>query len=185
MIGHRVMGVSLVHMGRFEESRGHLDHAIALYDPVEHRALASRFGSDSGVTILGFRSLAVWFLGFPETALTDAERAIEDAREIDQAATLMLALCTATWAQIFCGNYSVASSFADELVALAGENGAAGWKSMGILQQCDRSRLDWKGFGYSQKNHSRNDRTASNRTDDVHSLEIITFGKSLCRPRPS
>jgi hypothetical protein len=49
----------------------------------------------------------------------------------------MLALCTATWAQIFCGNYSVASSFADELVALAGEKGAAGLKSMGILRQCD------------------------------------------------
>jgi predicted ATPase len=126
-----------VHAGHFEESRAHLDRAIALYDLVKHRALASRFGSDSGVTILGFRSLAVWCLGFPEAALTDADRAIEDAREIGQAATLMLALCTATFTQIFCGNYSVASSFADELVALAGEKGAAWWKSMGLLQQCD------------------------------------------------
>jgi class 3 adenylate cyclase/predicted ATPase len=137
MIGHRIMGVTLVHMGHFKESRAHSDQAIGLYDPVEHRALATRFGSDSGVTILGFRSLAVWCLGFPEAALTDADHALEDAREIGQAATLMLALCTATWTQIFCGNYSVACSFADELVALAGEKGAAGWKSMGILQQCD------------------------------------------------
>jgi predicted ATPase len=49
----------------------------------------------------------------------------------------MLALFTTTWTQIFCGNYSVASLFADELVALAGEKGAAAWKSMGLLQQCD------------------------------------------------
>jgi predicted ATPase len=49
----------------------------------------------------------------------------------------MLALCTTTWTQIFCGNYTVASLFADELVALAGEKGAVGWKSMGLLQQCD------------------------------------------------
>src|ERR1700751_4855285 len=69
--------------------------------PIEHRALALRFGSDSGVTILGFRSLACWCLGYPEAALTDADRAIEDAREIGQAATLMLALCTTTWTQIF------------------------------------------------------------------------------------
>jgi class 3 adenylate cyclase/predicted ATPase len=137
MIGHRVMGVTLVHTGHFEESRKHLDRAIALYDPVEHRALASRFGSDSRVTILGFRSLAFWCLGHPEAALTDADRAIVDAREIGQAATLMLALFTTTWTQIFCGNYSVARLFADELVALAGEKGAAGWKSMGLLQQCD------------------------------------------------
>jgi class 3 adenylate cyclase/predicted ATPase len=137
MIGHRVMGVTLVHTGHFEESRAHLDRAIALFDPIEHRALALRFGSDSGVTILGFRSLACWCLGYPEAALTDADRAIEDAREIGQAATLMLALCTTTWTQIFCGNYSVASSFADELVALAGEKGAAWWKAMGLLQQCE------------------------------------------------
>jgi hypothetical protein len=82
MIGHHIVGVTLVHLGHFKESRAHLDQAIGLYDPVEHRALATRFGSDSGVTILGFRSLAVWCLGFPETALTDADRALEDAREI-------------------------------------------------------------------------------------------------------
>ena len=46
MIGHRVMGVTLVHTGHFEESRAHLDRAIALFDPIEHRALALRFGSE-------------------------------------------------------------------------------------------------------------------------------------------
>ena len=57
MIGHRVMGVTLVHTGHFEESRAHLDRAITLFDPIEHRALALRFGSrlwgyDFGLSVI-------------------------------------------------------------------------------------------------------------------------------------
>ena len=77
----------------------------------------------------------------------------EDAREIGQAATLMLALSTATWTQIFSGNYSVASSFADELVALACEKGAAWWKPMGLLQHVLASMGEV--FGHSPKYHPR------------------------------
>ena len=137
MIGHRIMGVTLVHTGNFAVSRAHLDRAFALYDPIEHRALANRFGTDTGVTILGFRSLALWYLGFPEAALADADSAIRAAREIGQAATLMIALATTSWTQNFCGNYAAARSFADELVALAAEKSAAWWKPMGALPQVD------------------------------------------------
>lgn len=49
MIGHRLMGPSLLFTGNLAESRTHLDRALALYDPVEHRALATRFALDPGV----------------------------------------------------------------------------------------------------------------------------------------
>ena len=48
MIGHRLMGTSLVYAGDVAGGRAHLDHAIELYDPAEHRALTTRFGPDSG-----------------------------------------------------------------------------------------------------------------------------------------
>jgi purine-cytosine permease-like protein len=64
------------------------------------------------VTILGFRSLALWYLGYPVAALADADSAIRAAREIGQPATLMIALATTTWTQNFCGNYAAAKSFA-------------------------------------------------------------------------
>ena len=144
MIGHRIMGTTLVHLGHFAEGRVHLDHALALYDPVEHRALATRFGADTGVSILGFRSWAMWYLGYPEAALADADRAIKDAHEIGQAATLMLALGTTTWTQMFCGKVAAAGSFADELVALADEKDAAWWKPIGTLEQGDVLALTGK-----------------------------------------
>ena len=92
MIGHRLMGISLLRTGDIAESRAHYDQALALYDPAEHRPLATRFGQDIRVTILCYRSWALWMLGYPEAALADTEHALKDAREIGQAATLMYAL---------------------------------------------------------------------------------------------
>ena len=39
MIGHRLMGTSLLLTGDIADGRAHLDRAIALYDPAEHRPL--------------------------------------------------------------------------------------------------------------------------------------------------
>jgi predicted ATPase len=77
----------------------------------------------------------MWHLGYPEAALADADHALQDARELSQAATLMLALSVTAWTQIFCGNYAAATSRESELVALADEKGAAWWKALGTWSQ--------------------------------------------------
>ena len=41
MIGHRLMGTSLLSTGDIAQGRAHYDQAIALYDPAEHRPLAT------------------------------------------------------------------------------------------------------------------------------------------------
>jgi class 3 adenylate cyclase/predicted ATPase len=135
MIGHRVMGTSLLINGDISEGRAHLDRAIALYDPAEHRPLVTRFNVDSEVLILSYRSLAMWMLGYPEAAVADAKHALEDAREIGHTATLMNALGQTGVTHTLYGNYATASAEADELVALADEKGASHWKAVGIMLQ--------------------------------------------------
>jgi predicted ATPase len=136
MIGHRLRGMSLLCTGDPAEGRAHLDRAIALYDPIEHRRLATRFGQDARVSILSFRSSALWLLGYPEAAVANAERALQDAREIGHAATLMYALAHATMlASIPCGSHAAAKAELDELAALAGEKGALFWKALGTMNQ--------------------------------------------------
>jgi class 3 adenylate cyclase/predicted ATPase len=135
MIGHRLMGVSLLTTGDVAEGRAHFDQGIALYDPAHHRPLATRFGQDAGVSNLSFRSLALWTLGYPAAALADADLAVRDAREIGQAATLMFALLHALRPNIQCGEYAAAARLVDELVALADEKGALLWKAFGMLMQ--------------------------------------------------
>jgi class 3 adenylate cyclase/predicted ATPase len=135
MIGHRLMGISLLLTGDIAEGRAHFDQAIALYDPAEHRTLATRFGQDAGVTILSFRSMALWVLGHPAAALADADQALEGAVQIGQAATLMLALTLALRINIYCGNYTAANALSDKLVALAEEKSASLWKAAGMMDQ--------------------------------------------------
>ena len=113
VIGHRLMGASLVLTGNIAESRAHYDQALALYDPIQHRPLATRFGQDLGVAALSYRSLALRSLGYPQAALADAEHALSDAREIGQAATLMFALSLASFIHILSGNYAKAGAQID------------------------------------------------------------------------
>ncbi len=135
MIGHRLMGQSFLITGDVVQGRIQYDQAIALYDPAEHRPLATRFGQDVGVATMCYRSVALWLLGYPGAARADIERAVKDAREIGHAATLMYALSHAQLPYIFCGNYATAGALADELVALANEKNAPIWKAFGTLNQ--------------------------------------------------
>ncbi len=135
MVGHRLMGISLLFTGDFEQARKHLDQALALYDPAAHRPLATRFGQDVRVAILTWRSLALCLLGYLEAARSDTVLAIKDAREIGQAATLMYALNNTTYSQICCGDHVRANAQSNEVVALADEKGAALWKALGMLSQ--------------------------------------------------
>ena len=48
MIGHRLMGFPCCLRETLSQARAHFDQAIALYDPAEHRPLATRFGQDVG-----------------------------------------------------------------------------------------------------------------------------------------
>jgi predicted ATPase len=135
LIGHRVMGASLLWTGEIREGRKHLDQAVTLYRPPEHRPSASRFGHDPGVAGLSYRAFALWLLGHPKAALADAEKAVQSAREIGQAATLMYALSNAAWPQIYCGNYEAAVALVQELLPLAQEKDAPYWAAFGLINQ--------------------------------------------------
>ena len=135
LIGQRLMGISLAFTGKIAQGRAHLNQAIALYNAAEHRPLATRFGIDVRVSILTYRSWALWMLGYPDAALADAEHALEDAREIGQAATLMQALTHTSLTYIVCGNYAAANLQLDEVVALADEKSSLFWKALGMMHE--------------------------------------------------
>ena len=126
-------GNALSLMGDFVGGKEHYDRALAIYDPVEHRPLTTRSGRDVRVTLLSVRSHILWALGYPAAARNDAERALNKAREIGQAATLMYALWWASWLHMYDRAYAEAQSLLDELFALADEKDASlFWKATEI-----------------------------------------------------
>jgi predicted ATPase len=135
MMGHRLMGLSLLHTGNIADGRAHLDCAITLYDPAEHRPLATRFGQDVGAAILSWKSLASWLLGYPQAALVDSDHALKIAREIGHSATLMYVLNFSAWTHILCGNYAAANEFVDEFSGLKDQTGSVFWGAWGMMQR--------------------------------------------------
>jgi hypothetical protein len=110
-----------------------IDRGVALYDPVEHRPMATRFGGeDPRVAALYWRSKALWLLGYPETARVDIDQALNDAREGGHAASLLWALASSFFiVDSCCGHYTTANARVDELFALADEKDAAFWFGTG------------------------------------------------------
>jgi predicted ATPase len=74
-------------------------------------------------------------LGFRHAALAQTERAMKEAREIGQAATLMYALNTASIAHVICGNYAEATAIIDEHIALTDQTGSLFWRAWGTMQR--------------------------------------------------
>jgi class 3 adenylate cyclase/predicted ATPase len=142
--GHQAMASALGLTGNFAEGLLYSDQALALYDPVEHRPLATRFLQDPRVLNLISRSQALWALGYPEAALADTEHALSEAREIGHAGALMHAITNICLGQVIRGNYATAQAQSDELIALAEEKGSAYWKATGMLRRAGLLALTGK-----------------------------------------
>ena len=81
------------------------------------------------------RSWALWYLGYPEAAVADVRRALQDAREIGQAGTLMYALTHTSLLHMHCGNYPTASAQLAEVAALADGRGASFWRTHAMMHE--------------------------------------------------
>lgn len=126
-------GNALSLMGNFVDGKEHYDRALAIYDPAEHRSLTTRSGRDLGVTLLSVRSHNLCMLGYLTASRNDGERAVNEAREIGHASTLMYALWYTSWLNIYYGTYAEAQRLFDELAALADEKDAnLFWKATEI-----------------------------------------------------
>ena len=139
LTGHRAMGTSLLQIGKLAEARTHLDRAIQLYTPAEHRSVTrqgavTRYDVEA-VVGLSYRALNLWLLGYPEAALLDVDRAINDARKFGQTLALMISLTVAASALVLSGNEVAGSACADELITLAQEKGAGMWRALGLANK--------------------------------------------------
>jgi predicted ATPase len=133
VVGHRIMGSSLVLTGDIAEGRRHYEQAITLYDPAAPHSLETRFGQDLGIANLTYRSTPLWLLGYPQAARTDNENSVAKARETGHATTLILALTYMSVIDVFAHkDYAdAAKATNDELIALSEEKGALFWRAHG------------------------------------------------------
>ena len=71
-------------------------------------------------------------LGYPDTALKEAEDALRDARAMDDATALILTLAYVNLTHMLSGNYVAANKDRLELTALAEKTGSFFWKTVAL-----------------------------------------------------
>lgn len=88
LVAHRITGSTLFSLGRLAEAKEHLDAALSLYRPNEHRELANRFGQEPGIAAHCYLAMVLWVLGYPDQAAAhgrEAERAAEALGHVNTA----------------------------------------------------------------------------------------------------
>jgi predicted ATPase len=113
----------LYHLGRFAESRTHLEEGLALYNPARDRGSALVYALDTRVVCLFWLVHVLLAQGYPEQARARMGEALAYARELAHPYTLAYALSVAC---IYHGRHQPgpeAREMADALVALAAEQG--------------------------------------------------------------
>jgi predicted ATPase len=125
MAGNFMMGMSLFHLGELVPAREHLEHTLAVYDPLQHRSYASLLVANPRVFCLSYASHVLWHLGYPEQALERSHQALSLARELSHPFSLAIALAYGAMLSQFRREARAAAEHAEAAVALCTEHGFA------------------------------------------------------------
>jgi tetratricopeptide (TPR) repeat protein len=122
---HYALAVTLANQGEGTRAREHFEQVLTLYTPHEHRALAFRYGGlDPEVVTRAYAACWVlWFLGYPDQALTQSHKAITLAQELAHPYSLVWALILAAYLHVHRREGQLAQEHAEAVMRLASEQG--------------------------------------------------------------
>jgi predicted ATPase len=131
--GHLALGIFLGDRGELTKARVHLDQGIAIYDRQQYRSLAFRHGRDPGVTSRYVSANFLWMLGYPSQAMQKSHEAINLARELGHAYSLVLAVSFAAELHQFRREVHAAQERAEAVIELSSEHGFAQYLARGTI----------------------------------------------------
>jgi DNA-binding winged helix-turn-helix (wHTH) protein/predicted ATPase len=140
---HTQLGTAETYRAAYTQAQDHQTHALYLYEPEKHRALALRFGSDPAVTALAASGWRLWLTGWPDQAAEQTARALAHAETLEHPFSLAIALLGVAMVQQSRGEFSAALASAQRLRTVGHEQGFKLYEALGtmtqgsILVQCD------------------------------------------------
>jgi class 3 adenylate cyclase len=118
MVGHRVLGMSLVGYGRVARGRVHLEKALAHHDPNEDASLAYVYAVDQRMSAMSYLSLALIQSGYPDQGMRVSADARVDALRLGLSNTTGFTLSLRLGAHLLCRDQAGLKKTAEELVEL-------------------------------------------------------------------
>jgi class 3 adenylate cyclase/predicted ATPase len=133
VLGHYSTGRDLMFAGRFVPSRSHLEAAPMLYDPVSHCSLVHQAGTHPQVVSWSVLGFVLFGLGYPDQALAQSSAAIAEARRLAHPPSLAVNLSIGARLLSLVGDNPALYERADQLVAVATEQGFPHWHAEGTV----------------------------------------------------
>jgi predicted ATPase len=132
MAAYQVLGATLFFLGELVPARAHLEQSMALDSPEQRRTRPLFYGTNPGVHTLSYASWVLWWLGYPEQALQRSHEAVRLARELSHPYSLVTALNWSSRVQQLCRDAPATYAQAEEMLALATEQGFTLWLALGM-----------------------------------------------------
>jgi predicted ATPase len=120
---HWTNGCVLVTSGEPAPARVHLEQAIALYDPQQHRDLAFTYLQDARMACLSWLAISLLSLGYPDQALQTSRAAVAWAQELAHPFSQAFALTFASLFHHFRRDVQFVQAVAERALALSTEQG--------------------------------------------------------------
>ena len=127
---HQMMASSREFRGDTQESNSHFQEAIRRHSLSDVRAMNATFGLDPGMIARSLGPRPLWFLGYPDRALTLATDTVGFARQARQVNVLVFSLVITQHIHLLRREHARAVEIGDEVIAVCGEYGLAqelGW----------------------------------------------------------
>jgi class 3 adenylate cyclase/predicted ATPase len=133
VLGHDSSGRTLMYAGRFASSRSHLEEVLALYDPISHSSLVHQAGAHPHVNSQALLGIVLFCLGFPDQALAQSSAAIAEARRLAHPPSFAVSSAIGARLLSLAGDDVALNERADQLVAVATEQGFPFWRAQGTI----------------------------------------------------
>jgi len=129
-------GISYHHAGRLLQAESCLELSLHRDDEAARRAIINRFGYDRKVDAMCILASVAWLRGSPDHAWRLNQMAIAEARQLDHAVPLCVALASAGFNMYRTGPEDGATEvLANELVERAGKHSVASYHGFGLILQ--------------------------------------------------
>jgi adenylate cyclase len=162
MQAHQALAMTALCRGIQPATLRNVEQVASLYDPDRHRAHSAKFGQDPGVICKAFGAVALWLLGYPDTAAQQSAQAIEMSGG-QSPTTEAVAVYFASVVHQMRGDRAQAQDCAERTVAISSQHGLSFWlaggrileawtqaqgdSATGAVLQLRQGLADWRSIG--------------------------------------
>jgi len=129
VMGERLLGLAQFHLGNLSAARTHLESMLKHYVVRANHAHIVRFQYDPRVAARSLLGTILWTQGFPERAAREVQRAIEEARAVNHAASEALALERGCQVALLLGDLPAAEGAIGRLIAHSDKHALELWRT--------------------------------------------------------